>query len=72
MASTIARAVTLHGRQLTLDAALPALEGQRVSITTLDEPGVVLSADSQRVLWQEWRERGPHGPIDDDEGTDFP
>lgn len=66
---------TLHGRQLTLDAALPALEGQRVrvSIEPLDDPDPVLSAEAQRALWQEWRERGPQGPIEDDEeSADFP
>jgi hypothetical protein len=68
MASPIGQAVTgtLHGRQLTLDAALPALEGRRVrvSIVPLDEREAALLAEAQQALWREWCERGPQGPIE--------
>ena len=54
---------TLEGRTITLDEAVPALEGQRVHVVI--EPVVEnrkLSSDENLALWREWVERGDQGP----------
>lgn len=64
----------LHGNTITLDSAVPPLEGRRVRVTVepLDEADVALSRERQQELWQEWVARGPHGPIEDEEERELP
>ena len=38
----------------------------------LDEAELMLFSQEQTVLWQDWVERGPQGPIEDDEDAEFP
>ncbi len=72
-AMSAAREGTLHGTTITLDSAIPPLEGRRVRVVieALDEGEVVLPPDRQARLWQGWVERGPQGPIDEDEVPEF-
>jgi hypothetical protein len=71
---TTARAGTIHGNTITLDAEVPPLEGRRVRVVIepLDAAEVVLSPDQQAQLWQAWARSGPQGPIDEDEESEFP
>jgi hypothetical protein len=63
----------LHGNTITLDAPVPPLDGQRVRVMiALDEQDVVLAADEQRRLWEEWAQRGPQGPLEDEDEPEFP
>jgi hypothetical protein len=58
----------LHGNTITLETTVPPLEGQRVHV--LIEPieeRIELSAQEQAELWREWAERGPQGPISDED-----
>ena len=73
-AMAAAREGTLHGNMITLDSAVPPLEGRRVRVVIepLDEGEIILPPDQQAQLWQEWVERGPQGPIDEDEEPEFP
>jgi hypothetical protein len=64
---------TVHGRVITLDVAVPELDGRRVRILLgpVDEPDLSLDARQNALLWQEWVERGEHGPLDK-EDAGFP
>jgi len=57
---------TLYGNTITLDSAVPPLEGRRVRVVIepLDEDEVISSPNQQAELWRTWVERGPQGPID--------
>jgi hypothetical protein len=67
-----AREGTLHGNTITLDSAVPPLEGRRVRVVIepLNEREIVLTSDKQAQLWQAWVERVPQGPIDEE--PEFP
>jgi len=69
-----ALAGTLHGNTITLDSAVPPLEGRRVRVVIepLDEGEVTLTPNQQAQLWRAWVERGPQGPIAEDEEPEFP
>jgi hypothetical protein len=58
---------TLAGNTITLDAAVPALDGRwvHVLIEPVDED-IQLSADEQSAMWQQWVQSGKDGPITDD------
>jgi hypothetical protein len=64
---------TLQGKTITLDEAVPALEGRRVHVVI---EAVVedrkLSNDENLKLWTEWVRRGEQGPIADDGEPEFP
>ena len=63
----------LRGTTIELEDPVPEMEGKRVRVLLEpldDEPG--LSADEQRDAWQEWVTRGPQGPIEDAQDTEFP
>jgi hypothetical protein len=62
---------TVHGQTIELDDPVPELDGQRVRLVVegAGDEEVPLSVDSQRKLWREWVERGPQGPIDDEDGA---
>jgi hypothetical protein len=53
----------LHGNTITLETAIPPLEGQRVHVLIEPVEEKVLSAREQEEIWQQWAERGPQGPI---------
>jgi len=59
----------LHGNVITLDTPLRFPEGQlvRVVVEPIEGDEVVLDAGAQARLWQEWIDRGPQGPIEDDQ-----
>jgi hypothetical protein len=61
----------VHGQTIELDERVPELEGKRVRV--LVEPAEDSEAGADRVtVWQEWVERGPQGPIEDDGNPEFP
>jgi hypothetical protein len=63
----------LHGNTITLDAPVPALDGQRVHVALApDDRDGVLGAGEQAHLWNEWVQLGSQGPIDDDGEPEFP
>lgn len=71
---TAARQGTLHGNTITLDSAVPPLEGQRVRVVIepLDETEVSLTPSAQAQLWRSWVEKGPQGPLDEGEEAEIP
>jgi hypothetical protein len=61
----------LHGNTITLDAPVPPLDGQRARVMiALDDQDVVLTADEQASLLEEWAQSGPQGPLEDE--PEFP
>jgi hypothetical protein len=63
----------LHGNTITLDAPVPPLDGQRVRVMiALDDQDVVLAAHEQALLWEEWAQSGPQGPLEDEDEPEFP
>ena len=58
----------LEGNVVTLDHAVPPLEGQRVRVVLepLADSELELSADEQTRLWEAWVDHGPQGPIEDE------
>lgn len=69
-----ARKGLLLGNTITLESAVPPFEGRRVHVVIepLEEEGTELSAREQALLWQEWVQRGPQGPMADEDDPDFP
>ncbi len=65
---------TLQGNVVTLDQAVPPLEGRRVRVVLepLNESDSELSADEQARIWKAWVDHGPQGPIDDEGEPEFP
>jgi hypothetical protein len=68
--------VTAHGKVqgsvIELEKPVPGLDGRRVKVIVEEVPAeeVVLSTEEHAALWREWVERGPQGPIgDEDAGT---
>lgn len=63
---------TVRGNTITLDEAIPPLEGRRirVSLEPLADPDQVLTADEQARLLREWAASGPQGPLD--AGNEWP
>ncbi len=64
---------TLEGRTITLDEAVPALEGRRVHVVI--EPvveSIKLSSEENLALWRDWVERGDQGPLTDEGEPQFP
>lgn len=74
MSAMTSRQGTVHGNTITLDTAIPPLEGKRVLV--LIEPlgggEKKLAPETQSRLWQEWVEKGPQGPIEDEGEAEFP
>ena len=63
----------LHGNTITLDGPVPPMDGQRVRVLiALADDDAQLSAAEQAKAWNAWVERGPQGPIEDDEEPEFP
>ncbi|MEY4544385.1 MAG: hypothetical protein RL685_580 [Pseudomonadota bacterium] len=63
----------LHGNTITLDAPVPPLDGRRVRvILAAEDLDLVLGAEEQARLWDEWAQRGPQGPLEDDDEPEFP
>ncbi len=65
---------TLQGNVVTLDQAVPPLEGRRVRVVLepLNDSEPELSADEQARIWKAWVDHGPQGPIDDEGEPEFP
>lgn len=63
----------LRGTTIELEDPVPEMDGKRVRVVLepLDDEKR-LTAEEQRDAWREWVERGPQGPIEDDEDTDLP
>jgi hypothetical protein len=62
---------TVQGNTITLDTAMPPLEGRRVRV--LIEPleeSARLTPETQAQLWKTWVESGPQSPIEDE--AEFP
>ncbi|MBI4818771.1 MAG: hypothetical protein HY791_21050 [Deltaproteobacteria bacterium] len=64
----------LHGHIISLDTAVPPLEGKRVRVLLEPEyeDNTRLSNEAQHELWSAWLQRGPQGPIEDSEEPEFP
>jgi hypothetical protein len=64
----------VHGNTIRLEAPVPPLEGKRVlvRIEPAEDSEAALTSDVQASLWQAWMERGPQGPIEDEEETELP
>lgn len=63
----------LHGNTITLDAPVPPLDGQRVRVIIVPaDEDLELAAAEQARLWDEWVQRGPQGPIEDETEPEFP
>lgn len=62
---------TVHGRTVELDQRVDRLDGQRVLVVLepIDEPA--LAAADATDAWRTWAEKGPDGPIEDDDPS-FP
>jgi len=71
---TAARQGVLHGQTIELDQAVPPLEGRRVRvlIEPLEESDIALTPEAQEQLWQAWIEKGPQGPIEEDDTLELP
>jgi hypothetical protein len=58
----------LQGNTITLESTIPPLEGKRVHVLVEPiEEEIELSVEEQAELWREWAERGPQGPISDED-----
>lgn len=64
----------LHGNTITLETAVPPLEGKRVrvKIEPAEDSEAVLSLEEQARLWQEWVDHGPQGPVELEDEIDLP
>jgi hypothetical protein len=64
---------TLQGKTITLDEAVPALDGRRVHVVIepVDDEQK-LSQEENLKLWKEWMQHGEQGPIADDGEPEFP
>ena len=60
------------GNTITLDAAVPPLEGKRVLVLLEPIDEAQLSVDEQNRAWASWVKAGPNGPIDDEGEPEFP
>ena len=63
----------LHGNQITLEENPAQLEGRllRIVVEPIEDPELQLSPEEQRAALNAWIERGPQGPLEDDDGDDF-
>lgn len=68
MTMTAALKGRLQGNTITLESTIPPLEGKRVHVLVEPiEEEIELSVKEQAELWREWAERGPQGPISDED-----
>lgn len=60
---------TVRGKFIELDDPVPAFEGQRVRLVVEEasDKEMALSSEEQALLWQQWVESGPQGPIDEED-----
>ena len=66
---TLSGSGTIHGNVITLDQPLVALDGKRVRvvIVPIEDADLALDSNAQTRLWKDWIQRGPKGPIEDDD-----
>ncbi len=63
----------LRGNTITLDEPVPPLEGCRVRVLLVPaDDELEVAPDEQRKAWQQWVDRGPQGPIEDEDDHEFP
>jgi hypothetical protein len=63
----------LRRNTITLDAPVPALDGQRVRVIIAPEDlELALQTDEQARVWHDWLRQGPQGPLDDEGEQEFP
>ena len=64
----------VRGNLISLDEPLPELDGRRVRLhlEPEEQPEAVVPADEQNRFWRVWAEKGPDGPIENEEGAEFP
>jgi hypothetical protein len=63
----------LHGKTITLDGPVPALDGRRVHVVIAAEnEELTLSGHEATELWHQWLLSGEQGPISDDGEPEFP
>lgn len=62
---------TLRGKTIELDDPVLELDGQRVRLVVegAGDDEAALSVETQTGLWRDWVERGPQGPIDDEDAA---
>jgi len=63
---------TVHGRTIELDQQVERLEGQRVLVLLEPIDETAPSAPEAAEAWRTWVERGPDGPIEDEDEPSFP
>jgi hypothetical protein len=66
---TLSGSGIVHGNVITLDQPLVALDGKRVRvvIAPIEDTDLALDPNAQTRLWKDWVQRGPKGPIEDDD-----
>jgi hypothetical protein len=60
----------VRGNTIFLDTSLPSLEGKRVLVRierAEDTETAEIPPDHLARFWREWAERGPQGPIEDED-----
>jgi hypothetical protein len=64
----------VHGNSISLDEPVPEFEGGRVRLllVPVEQATAAPSAQEQELLWRQWTENGPDGPIEDEDGPEFP
>jgi hypothetical protein len=65
---------TVRGQTVELDESVGALDGQRVLVVLEPIEDVEVSAEEMQAARRSWVEKGPDGPIDDEDagGPSFP
>jgi hypothetical protein len=62
---------TVHGRTVELDQQVDRLDGQRVLVVLEPIEETAVATPEAAEAWRSWVERGPDGPIEDEEPS-FP
>jgi hypothetical protein len=57
----------LHGNVITLESSIPTLEGKEVQVLIEAVEEMKVAAEEEAALLREWAERGPQGPISDED-----
>lgn len=63
---------TVHGLTVTLDVAVPSMEGMRVLVLLEPAEEPLISVAEAEAAWKHWLERGPQGPLEVPSSEDFP
>jgi hypothetical protein len=65
---------TVRGKTICLEETVPGLEGRRVrlELEVIEESPEPLPPEEQERAWASWVDRGPQGPMDDEDGATWP